>query len=87
VLYVQCPFAVSITKGRVIHSINRSTTVRFFESGVCVMQIMRHNVQSRGRCVTNNSCCGKAVSIAYSERVSIALVIQQARRKRRVILS
>ena len=32
-------------------------------------------------------CCGKAISITYSEFVFVALVIQQAMRMRRIILS
>jgi hypothetical protein len=35
----------------------------------------------------NHFCCGKAISITYSERVSVALVIQHAKRMRRIILS
>jgi hypothetical protein len=35
----------------------------------------------------NRSCRGKAVSVTYSERVSVALVTQHAKRMRRVILS
>jgi Fe2+ transport system protein B len=35
----------------------------------------------------NQCCCGKAISILYSECVSAALVIQHAKRMRPVILS
>jgi hypothetical protein len=35
----------------------------------------------------NYCCCGKAISIAHSERVSVALVIQHAKRMCRIILS
>ena len=35
----------------------------------------------------NHCCCGKAISITYSERVFVALVIQNAMRMRRVTLS
>jgi predicted transcriptional regulator len=35
----------------------------------------------------NHCCCGKAISITYSECVSVALVIQHAKRMRRIILS
>jgi hypothetical protein len=37
---------------------------------------------------SRNHCCqGKAISITYSECVSVALVIQYAKRMRRIILS
>jgi hypothetical protein len=37
---------------------------------------------------SRNHCCrGKAISITYSECVSVALVIQHAKRMRRIILS
>ena len=35
----------------------------------------------------NHCCCGRAISIAYSECVSVALIIQHAKRMRRIILS
>jgi hypothetical protein len=35
----------------------------------------------------NHCCSGKAISISYPECVSVALVIQHAKRMRRVILS
>jgi len=35
----------------------------------------------------NPCCCGKATSFTYSEYVSVVLVIQQATRMRRIILS
>jgi hypothetical protein len=35
----------------------------------------------------NHSCRGKAISITYSECVSVALVIQNAKRMRSIILS
>jgi hypothetical protein len=42
------------------------------------------NIEARSR----NSCCrGKAISITYSECVSVALDIQHAKRMRRIILS
>jgi hypothetical protein len=34
----------------------------------------------------NRCSSGKTVSIAYSERVSVALLIQHAKRKRRIVL-
>jgi hypothetical protein len=34
----------------------------------------------------NSCCCGKAISITHSECVSVALVIQHAKRMRRIIL-
>ena len=44
----------------------------------------KRNIQAR---VRNYCCCGKAVSIIYSECVSAALDIQDAKRMRRIILS
>jgi hypothetical protein len=41
------------------------------------------NTESRSR---NHCCCGKAISITYSECVSAALVIRHAKRMRRIIL-
>jgi hypothetical protein len=35
----------------------------------------------------NHCCRGKAISITYSKRVCLALVIQKAQRMRRIILS
>jgi hypothetical protein len=35
----------------------------------------------------NHCCCGKPTSITYCECVSVALVIQHAKRMRRIILS
>jgi hypothetical protein len=44
----------------------------------------KRNIQARSR----NPCCrGKAISITHSECVSVALVIQHAKRMRRIILS
>jgi hypothetical protein len=44
----------------------------------------KRNIEARSR----NQCCrGKAISITYSEFVSVALVIQHAKRMRRIILS
>jgi len=33
----------------------------------------------------NNSCCGKTVSVAYSERVFVALGVQHAKRMSLII--
>ena len=41
------------------------------------------NIEARSR---NHYCSGKAISITYSECVSVALVIQEANRMRRVML-
>ena len=41
------------------------------------------NVEARSH---NHFCRGKAISITYSEYVSVALVIQDAKRMRRIIL-
>jgi hypothetical protein len=44
----------------------------------------KRNIEARSR---NHCCSGKAVSIKYSECVSVALVIQHAKRMRCIILS
>jgi hypothetical protein len=44
----------------------------------------KHNIEARSR---NNFCRGKAVAMTYSECVSVALVIQHAKRMRRILLS
>jgi hypothetical protein len=44
----------------------------------------KRNIEARSR---NHCCRGKAISITYSECVSVALVIQHAKRMRRIILS
>jgi hypothetical protein len=46
------------------------------------MYVLR-NVEARSR---NHCCCGKAISITYSECVSVALVIQHSKHMRRIIL-
>jgi hypothetical protein len=44
----------------------------------------KHKIEA----LSYNHCCrGKAISITYSECVSVALVIQHAKRMRRIILS
>jgi hypothetical protein len=43
----------------------------------------KRNIEARLR---NHFCCGKAKSIKYSECASVALVIQHAKRMRRIIL-
>jgi hypothetical protein len=43
----------------------------------------KRNIEVRSR---NDCCRGKAISITYSECVSVALVIQHAKRMRRIIL-
>jgi len=47
------------------------------------MYLLR-NIKARSR---NRCCSGKAVSITYSEFVSVGLVMQHAKRMRRVIFS
>jgi hypothetical protein len=47
---------------------------------------VRINVKIQGRS-RNHSCRGKAISMTYSKRVSVVLVIQHAKRMRRIILS
>jgi len=42
------------------------------------------NIETRSR---NHCCCWKARSVTYSEFVSVSLVIQHAKRIRRIILS
>jgi hypothetical protein len=69
-----------------------STTVRKFE----VITERRSNNQQDRQCTykcnieerSRNHCCrGKAISVTYYECVSVALVIQHAKRMRRIILS
>jgi hypothetical protein len=43
----------------------------------------KRNIEARSR---NHCCRGKVISITYSDRVSVALVIQHAKRLWRVIL-
>jgi hypothetical protein len=43
----------------------------------------KHNIEE---CSCNHFCCEKAISIAYSECVSVASVIQHAKCMRRIIL-
>jgi hypothetical protein len=45
---------------------------------------IKRNAEARSR---NHCCRGKAISVTYSERVPLALVIRQAKRMRRIILS
>jgi hypothetical protein len=48
------------------------------------MYTVKRNIEAR----SHNHCChGKAVVVTYSEFVSVALVIQHAKRMRRVIMS
>jgi hypothetical protein len=44
----------------------------------------KRTIEARSR---NNCCRGKAISITHSERVSVALVIQHAKRMRRIMSS
>jgi hypothetical protein len=44
----------------------------------------KRNIEARSR---NHCCRGKAVSITYSQGVFVALVVQHAKRMRRIILS
>jgi hypothetical protein len=44
----------------------------------------KRNTEARSR---NHCCHGETISIIYSECVSVALVIQHAKRMRRIILS
>jgi len=41
------------------------------------------NIEARSR---NHCCHEKGISIAYSERVSVALAIQHAKRMRRIVI-
>jgi hypothetical protein len=45
---------------------------------------VQRNSEARSR---NHCCRGKAISITYCECVSVAVVIQHAKRMRRIILS
>jgi hypothetical protein len=53
----------------------------FNKTGNCACNV---NIEARSR---NHCCRGKAISITYSQCVTVALVIQHARRMRRIILS
>jgi hypothetical protein len=44
----------------------------------------KRNIEAR---YSSQGCCAKAISITYYDCVSVALVIQQAMRMRRIILS
>jgi hypothetical protein len=46
--------------------------------------VLNRNIEMH---LLNSYCCGKAIIITYSECVSLALVIQHAKRMRRVIVS
>jgi hypothetical protein len=46
--------------------------------------VFKRNIETRSR---NHCCRRKAINIGYSEFVSVALVIQHAKRMRRIILS
>jgi hypothetical protein len=59
--------------------INRSAYVEKSKTGN-----IRSHIEERSR---NHSWCGKAISIAYSERVFVALVIQRTKRMRRSLLT
>jgi hypothetical protein len=44
---------------------------------------VQRNIEARSR---NHCCRGKAISITYSECVSVALAIQHAKRMRRIVI-
>jgi hypothetical protein len=45
--------------------------------------MVQHNTEA---CLHSHCCCGKAISIPYSECIFVALVIQQAMRMRRIFI-
>jgi hypothetical protein len=60
------------------------TGLETFKTGQDGQYTYKRNIEARSR---NHCCRGKAISITYSEGVLVALVIQHARRIRRIILS
>jgi len=49
-----------------------------------ICNVYKRNIEARSR----DQCCrGKAISVTYSQCVSVALFIQRAKRMRRMILS
>jgi hypothetical protein len=59
----------------------RCFKIRFEEYRQCTYNV---NIEERSR---NRFCRGEAINITYSGCVSVALVIQHAKRMRRIILS
>ena len=53
----------------------------YFSSSQCAYKL---NLQARSR---DNGCRGNAISITYSEYVFVALIIQHAKRMRRIVMS
>jgi hypothetical protein len=68
-----------IRQQKIRRDVNETSTILTRQA----MYVLRNN-EARSR---NNWCLGKAVSITYSECVSVALVTQHANRKPRIILS
>ena len=69
---------------------------RLVDGRVVTLCTTRFNIQQDMQCTCNAkvrrfrvtiNCCGKAMSIAYSEYVFVALVIQHIERMRRIIFS
>ena len=60
----------------------KAATIVRIENKRHIRDIVR-NVEARSR---NHYCRGKAMSITYSECVSVALVIRHAKRMRRIVL-
>jgi len=49
-----------------------------------ICNVYKRNIEARSR---DRCCHGKAISVAYSQCVSLALLIQRAKRMRHMILS
>jgi hypothetical protein len=53
---------------------------------IIIMQVIYVQCNTEAR-LRNHSCCGKAITITYSECVSVGLIIRHAKRMRRIIPS
>jgi hypothetical protein len=92
-------FILELNQHRDVHLLYRSlildilpvsvqrTVVNAFKGTINLQErqcTYKRNIEGRSR---DHCCRGKAVSITYSECVSVALFIQHAKRMRRIILS
>jgi hypothetical protein len=77
-----------------IHSGRNMEFFRFYDYKSAIINARTNNMKTRqvstynvtlSRVRATYSCSGKAVSIAYSDRVSVALRIHNAKRMRRII--
>jgi hypothetical protein len=58
-------------------------SVKFFNSYQDTRCAYKRSIEASS---CNDFCSGKAISIAYTECVSVALVIQHAKRMRRIVI-